>query len=308
MANTNVDQEATRASLKLSDTEKQELFTKAKDLVKLVDDTYYEMGGILYQINASQAYKTFGYETLAEFALEEFGYKQRKVQYLMQLHYDINNTFADYKEEMLALPWAKAKEIRRYANEENIAEIIEVAKNNSLRGFWDQMKDKQIPRTDPTSGEEYIPFNAKLAPEQKAVVDSAIKRAMKLGKTDKEGQALTLICTHYLGTHGAKSTLQESIGDITSAIKTATGVDLVPANEPDLLVMFLDELCSTDPAKVRESLGLTPSDGQLTAKEMLIYTKKNLLPSTPKVETADVGDQLTADDEFSQNEEAADAL
>jgi len=84
---------------------------RAKALVKVVDDSYDELGGVLYKIAASKAYMDFGWETFKEYVEGEVGYSIRKAEYLMSIWYALEYRYPpEYRDKIRGIGWCLAGE------------------------------------------------------------------------------------------------------------------------------------------------------------------------------------------------------
>lgn len=207
-----------------------------------IDESYFEMAGLLYRAYDLGAHKSWGYEKWKDYVEEDLGISNRKAQYLMSIFQWIAVEIKDpeVREKIKGIGWTKVKELVQVANEDNIDEWIDKAKNMNFVELSEHARAKIRGEKEPT--EKFHRMTFTLSADQAINVEEAIETAKEIANSDKKGHLLDLICTDFMqgnvfkGKRGEKLTsaylrrLESVLGVVFVAFDKDTG-DVVHGQE-----------------------------------------------------------------------------
>jgi len=176
---------------------------RIKDLRDSIERGYFEMAGLLYRSFEEKWYKTWGFSSWDAYVVEEVAWSVRKAQYLVKLWQwcVIDQKSPELLEKLEPMGWTKATLLAGVVTNDNVEKFVKKAETMTVEDFGDDIKKKKKTTTSVTSGgkeETMYRLNFTLFEEQNKTVVEAIDKAKQLGKTEKSGQALSLICLTYL--------------------------------------------------------------------------------------------------------------
>ena len=173
-----------------------------------IDDSYFELAGLLYRAFDLGAHKSWGFATWKEYAEQDIGMSLRKVQFLISIwdwfYVQINDR--EIKEKLKGIGWSKVKEMVGVVTPENADEWIEKANRMNVIDFAEEcrrFKKGEDGETGDGGGtdvdkEESKRLSFKLMGDQIVTVEDALDMAKDITGSDKKGNLITLICTDYL--------------------------------------------------------------------------------------------------------------
>lgn len=175
---------------------------RIKELRDSIERGYFEIAGLLHRTLNDKWYKDWGFATWEEYITNEVGYSVRKAQYLANLWKwcVVEQNSPELLEKLEPLGWNKVKSLTGVVTNDNVDKFIKKAGDMSVEEFESDIKKKKKTITSSASGkdENVYRLNFTLFEEQNKTVVEAIDKAKQLGKTDKSGHALSLICLTYL--------------------------------------------------------------------------------------------------------------
>jgi hypothetical protein len=168
------------------------LLDLALEVVEEAAATEYKLGGILFHVRKSEAFKTLDkrYADKGGFGLyvsEQLNIEYRKAMYLVDIYYKTNKFGID-PAEMTAIGWSKAAKIAAVMTEENADELLELAKTTSVAELSENIKTN-YKEVGGTKGEKkkLKLFKFKLFEDQGVAVEgvlAAVAAAMGLKHLD----------------------------------------------------------------------------------------------------------------------------
>lgn len=178
---------------------------------RTIDDSYFELAGLLYRAFDLGAHKSWGYTTWKEYVEKEIEMSIRKVQFFISIwdwfYVQINDK--DIKEKLKGIGWTKVKEMVGVVTPDNADEWIEKAKNMNAIDFAEACRrfKKGISGDDggcvdgPGEVESSRRIAFKLMGDQSITVEDAMDMAKEITGSDKKGNLITLICTDFLSSN-----------------------------------------------------------------------------------------------------------
>lgn len=185
------------------DIKQAEARKRILELHDLVERSYMEIAGLLYRAFTEGWYKEWGFTEWESYIVTEVGYSLRKAQYLMKI---FHWCCVEQKDDKLLgrleeIGWSKAKALTGVVTSKNVDKFVEKAQKMSVEEFEADVKKavkKEEPATRKEKPERITRLNFSLYDDQLKTVEEAIDKAKELGKTDKPGHALSLVCLGYL--------------------------------------------------------------------------------------------------------------
>ncbi len=182
------------------------LTNRFKRLLREEAELWYEASLTAYEIYQQREWERLGYLNVRDYVEEEFrdiGLSYRVFMYRVKMGETIR-TFGIKKDEISGIGWAKFKEISSILLddnyplvEKNAKELIELAKQNSLRELQEAVKErkmefKQVPE------KETFKFVFVLSNEYGRIVDEALQKIKQEYGLGDDNEALYQLCLNYL--------------------------------------------------------------------------------------------------------------
>jgi hypothetical protein len=181
-----------------------EIRRRVVQLKDRVDESYFEMAGLLYRIYKEELYRAWGYNGFEPYVEAEMGFKGRKAWYLVGVyeHYCVKNK--DHPEMIKAasdIGYEKAKELVGVATPENIGKFVTLAEKTNVIQFKEHVKKEAgvTPQVEEVFRSSFVLYR-----DQHQSVMEAIEMAKKMGETEKPSHALSLICLNFVATNIGK--------------------------------------------------------------------------------------------------------
>ena len=191
---------------KVEDTTKlgaEDIFNKLVFLKDSIDESYFEMGGLLHKIRNDHFYLDYGYKDFTSFVEEGIQYNMRKVQYLMRVYQYFGIQLRDEEiiRKIAPLGWSKAKELVGVIDPSNADEWVRIAANNTISELKTliakhEAAKKGIPEEDVIPTPKTMVFN--LYAEQHANVQDALRIASEISGSTKPSELLSLVSMEYV--------------------------------------------------------------------------------------------------------------
>lgn len=188
------------------------LHEAASELLRTAEESYYDLGGVLSEIQEKSLQTELGYadslEGFSEYVSRHLGFEDRKARY----HVKIYRTFREVgvpREQLRNVGWTKAREICRisadelqeYVDEENrkIDELLEFAANNSREDLKAYVKSGRVnARSGGTERVQMKKYTFTFVAEETVMIDEALELAQRETGIESMNQALEVICTEWL--------------------------------------------------------------------------------------------------------------
>jgi hypothetical protein len=183
-----------------------QVIPRIPDLIGRVDQTYFELGGLLSRVADEKLWEGSGHDSFRDFIYEEFNLRYRKSMYLMAIYNDLVASEVPWA-KVADIGWTRLKEISSILTKANVDEWIakimgppmmtvlqvhEAVKAIKVGSLSSSGNDP----IDDTSKVSTITF--KVHEDQKENIETAINKAMGEADTEFKGVALDAICMNYL--------------------------------------------------------------------------------------------------------------
>lgn len=122
----------------------------AQGLEDEIESKNFQLGGILYHIKRDKAYEELDerYKEAKGFDLfvqENFKFSYRKAMNLIDIYVSFNQLNIENAAQVVAeLGWTKASKLATAMDDENAADLIELARNNTVEGLTDAIKAANV--------------------------------------------------------------------------------------------------------------------------------------------------------------------
>jgi hypothetical protein len=237
------------------DRTSQEIRNRVTELKTIIDESYFEMAGVLYNVYNKKLFIDWGHADFEEYCNAELDFSLRKAQYLISIWYYFGVQVAD--ETVLAkvagLGWSKVKELVNVVTPSNCDEWVEKAAKLSAIELKELTREtlsgaiaSGTEEGEPAEKLHTIQF--KLYDEQYKNVVDALKNAGELGKSDKPSQQLSLMALSYLSQTAATggSERSEVIATNFKTLADSMDLDLVVIDRKTNEILLGKELITED--------------------------------------------------------------
>lgn len=195
--------------------EAEDIREKILDIKRVIDDSYLDLGRLLYKTLHLKLYLQWGYAGFSDYCAGELGFQERKAQYFIALWKKIRVELGLNEDQIKGLGWTKLKEIAPILTKENADEVISGVMTGGKHGqpmsvrevqsYADDLRggdddDGDAGRGSP--GEEKLQnFSVKLFPAQLQTVQDALTLAKKVYESDKQCYLLSSLCLEWQAQH-----------------------------------------------------------------------------------------------------------
>ncbi len=223
------------------DQEILELVNAADDVVELAQEyaeeamaTDYKLGGILYHVKISKAYKEVnkgaysGKGGWADFVSNELNLEYRKAQYLVDIYAKFNK-YGVGGDVVAELGWTKAAQVSRVMDEGNAAELVELAQASSVEDLKDTVRETYAVKGG-TPGERVkrITLKYRLAEEAGQIIAEYMNAAAESLGYDNPSEVFQHVITEWAEEHldvavtrKAKRTAKKALKEADSGKSTS---------------------------------------------------------------------------------------
>lgn len=214
----------------------EEAFEMVPDMLNRVDQTYFELGGVLSRIQTESWYADKGYENFRAYVESEGGMQYRKAMYLVSIYVNLTNAGVSW-DSVKALGWTILKDLAQYLTPENVDEWVEAIKGMTVLQAQEYIRAKTT-NVDAGSNSDEATAQAttalttvtfKVHEDQKATIRDAIAKNKKEAGTEFDAVALENICLDYLassGTKKAKPVKAPSVEDSLKGLGAEAAIEL----------------------------------------------------------------------------------
>ena len=235
----------------LTEAEKQILREEVVAAKDAVEDGYWTLATKLEKVYELSLFVEWGYEDWPTYIEGELDLNIRSVQYMISIASHFGNMDPEIQEWVKEIGWSKAKELVKRVTTDNWKEWRSKIAGKTVRQITDMLKaDSDAAKASKTETEDVGERPHRMAfalfAEQAATVKQAVEQCKADANTDKDGNAITLICQDFLaaGSQTLASrleTLEKTFGVKLIAVKhEADGVSF-PYGESTL-----DELTASE--------------------------------------------------------------
>lgn len=174
-----------------------EVRKKVKVLVQNVDESYMDLGRLLFRVHAGHYWSDWGFEDFGAYVAEELGFEERKAKYLLAIWKRFRVDLGVPASKLKRIGWSKAKELLPVVDEKNYEEWLDKARTMKVRDLQKAVQKKRGKKTG-SEGETFHSLNLKFSDDQWSNVETAMEQAASEADSDKKGHLIDLICTEYL--------------------------------------------------------------------------------------------------------------
>jgi len=233
----------------------QEIRSRINTLKTIIDDSYFEMAGVLYNVYNKKLFLDWGYRDFENYVNNELDFSLRKAQYLIQIWYYFGVELGD--ETVLAkisgLGWSKVKELCNVVTIGNVDDWVEKAAKLSAIEIKALAREALEKSVDGSGGEaeslvkeRTFSRTFKFGEEQNKTVNEALLQAGEIGRSDIPSRQLELIALNYLSNTDTKKTKGETISSYFKSLGDSHGVDLVVIDKDTSDIILGRELIMED--------------------------------------------------------------
>lgn len=183
-----------------------ELDGRIQQLTNNIVSSYFDLGLALKSVKEQSYFLELGFVSFPEYVEHRHGFKYRKAQELIAIAE--NCVSAELKkEDVQHIGWTKVAELPKLTVE-NKTEWIGKAERLTVRELRTEVKQtKQSPASKDDST-TYITFSFK--PEQREVVDRALKLAAELTGSEIKSYLFQILATEFIATYGVTDAASEA--------------------------------------------------------------------------------------------------
>jgi len=190
------------------------LVNASDDVVELAQEyaeeamaTDYKLGGILYHVKISKAYKDVnkgayaGKGGWADFVSNELNLEYRKAQYLVDIYAKFNK-YGIGGEKVAELGWTKAAQVSRVMSAENAVELVELAESSSVEDLKDTVRETYTTK-GATAGERVkrITLKYRLAEDAGQIIAEYMNAAAENLGYDNPSEVFQHVVTEWAEEH-----------------------------------------------------------------------------------------------------------
>lgn len=198
----------------------QKVRNSIQTLKQTIDASYLALGGLLYRVKHGRYFNTWGYDSFSDYTEEELGFRDRKARYLINIWKKFRVELNVSREDLQGVEWTKAAALKKVANKENVDDLIDEAKDKSVREVKEFVDDVQAEQQaedleeeeeeevkEETGNEEVEKMHRDtfvFYDDQKDIVELAMSIAEEYTDNDREGYLLSMVATEYVASHTGK--------------------------------------------------------------------------------------------------------
>ena len=210
------------------DQEILDLVNESDDVVELAQEyveeamaTDYKLGGILYHVKISKAYKEAnkgayaGKGGWADFVSNELNLEYRKAQYLVDIYTKFNK-YGIGGDKVAELGWTKAAQVSRVMSADNAEELVALAESSSVEDLKDTVRESYaVKGATPGERVKRITLKYRLAEEAGQIIAEYMNAAAETLNLDNPSEVFQHVVTEWAEEH-------LDLTDTRSAMRTAT--------------------------------------------------------------------------------------
>ena len=187
----------------------------ASALVDRVEDTYWTLAGVLYEIDRTGAYRDAGCQDFKDYAERVLGVGYQKARHLVQIYRTFRELNIDH-ERLAQIGWTKVRDIGQLVAQndglkDRMDEIMAFAEEHSRTDTSEHIKNTYIAASADRVRE--IKFVVRATGSAADVIDRAVERAKLLMEgPDNNSLAIEWICGEWSNlTEGIELSLEEYV-------------------------------------------------------------------------------------------------
>lgn len=183
-----------------------ELDGRIQRLASKIVCSYFDLGLALKAIKENSYFQELGFESFPEYVERRHGFKYRKAQELIAITENCISAKLN-KEDVEHIGWTKVAELPKLTVE-NKSEWIDKAERLTVRELRTEVKQTGQSSASRDDSVTYITFSFK--PEQREVVDRALKIATELTGSKIKSYLFQILATEFIATYGVSDSASET--------------------------------------------------------------------------------------------------
>lgn len=206
-----------------------------------VDETYFEIGGILRTIYDKHYYLGWGYKDWKSFVEDKLQFSLRKAQYLTQIWHYFSVQIGDEEtiRKITPLGWGKAKELVGVVDPKNVDEWVKKSTSMTVSEVSRAASSALAGGKEIEKPSHMVAF--KLYDEQFQNVEDAIKIAEQKSSSVIRSNNLSLICLEFMVNNpGLKVESEEEkkqvLATMMKAMEKNLGLKIIALNSENTVI------------------------------------------------------------------------
>jgi len=178
-------------------TRAEQVRQQIKELQNSLNENYMALADLLYEAWIERYYLEYGYSSLYEYIEAELDIKPRKAAYLISIKKKLLKLGLDWQ-DVEGIGWRKLGCISSHLNQDNYKELIEKAKNLSLRELSAELSQSGADTEQENKEETHkIRMTIMLDKDSMDIVQTALDEAKHIWNTQSNSEALKNICYEW---------------------------------------------------------------------------------------------------------------
>lgn len=194
-----------------------------------LEESKFQLGGVLGYISENELYKGVGYETMEAFVQDRVGVGLRQSQHYIKTYRDLTAAGVTAK-QIEGIGMSKLRALSGVIEPSNRAALLKEARKLTRDGLEEHVKEIKAGRKDATdtgaSKMKKVPA-MKVFDDQAEVIESALDDAKSKFSVESAGEALYHIATEYLQGQGAEVSYEDALAHFNAT----WGTDYEPVPE-----------------------------------------------------------------------------
>jgi len=188
---------------------------RIQQLTSNIACSYFDLGLALKDVKEKSYFQELGFKSFPEYVEQRHGFKYRKAQELIAITENCITAKLE-KEDVQHIGWTKMAELPKLT-QENKSGWIDKAGRLTVRELKTEVKQtKQAPASKDDSV-SYITFA--FSPEQREVVDRALKIASELTGSEVKSYLFQILATEFIATYGVSDTASQAHFETVHEVK-----------------------------------------------------------------------------------------
>ncbi len=210
----------------MTESEKTDLRASIKDARNAVESGYWDLAQKLHTVYTNTLFVEWGYTDWPAYIEGELDLQPRSVQYMIGIADWFGKMDPEIQAWVQTLGWSKSKELVKRVTPENWLVWKKKIAGKSVAQIQEMLK-AEAAKPDGDTGattvsEKPTRVSFALMGDQPETVKAALEKAKKEANTDKDGNAITLICQDFLASSGGVS-----LASRLSAIEKTFGIRVI---------------------------------------------------------------------------------
>lgn len=194
----------------------------ASALVDDVEGTYWVLAGVLYEIDATKAYRDAGCQDFKEYAERVLGVGYQKARQFVQFYRTFRKLNIDHQ-RLARIGWTKVRDIGRLVGQlvanddlgDSLDEIMAYAEAHNRADTVGHIKTTYISALADGERVREIRFMVRATGDVADVIERAMTRAKRLVEEGNNSKAIEYICGEWSNlTEGIELSLEESVTNL----------------------------------------------------------------------------------------------